>query len=90
MFEVKVLNGMVWSIHVNQIQSCTSDPEEPWSDQESERKSQSFLGLYMDVPANVSSQSPVPVGPDTQETTTVRRSTRVSQPPYRLLPGYTF
>ena len=31
----------------------------------------------MDVPVNVSSQSPVPVGPATQGTTTVCRSTRV-------------
>ena len=77
MFEVKVLNKMVWCRHVNQIQSRTSDHEKPWSDQESEENSQSFLGFPMDVPANVSSQSPVPVGPATQWTTTVCHSTRV-------------
>ena len=31
-----------------------------------------------------------PFGPATQGTTTVRRSTRVRQPPNRLLPGDTF
>ena len=48
MFEVKVLNKMVWRRHVNQIQSHTSDHEKPWSDQESEENSQSFLdSLWM-------------------------------------------
>ena len=90
LFEVKVLNGMAWRRHVNQIRRRTSVHEEPWSDQESEENSQSLLGFPIDVPANVPLQSPVSVGPTTQGTTTVRHSTRVQQPPNLLLPGYTF
>ena len=77
LFEVKVLKAMVWRRHVNQIRSCTSEHEEPWSNRESEENSQSFVGFPIDVPANVPSQSPVPVGPTIQETTTVCCSIRV-------------
>ena len=81
---------MVWRRHVNQIRSHTSDLEEPLSDRESEENSQSFLGFPMDFSANVSSQLSEPIGPATQGTTTVHCSTRVRQPPNRLLPRYTF
>ena len=55
LFEMKVLNEMVWYIHVNQIRSHTSEHEEPWSDRESIENNQSFWGFPIDVPANVPS-----------------------------------
>ena len=88
MFKVKVMNGMIWRRHVNQVRKRTSVVMEPQKNMELE---ESFLGFPMSVPtSDLTVSSSPPVLPATHGTSIVRRSTRERHPPNRLLPGYTF